>query len=349
MNQNKKIYIFFTICFIISTFTFSITLSSLYPFYSEAVETNNFNSNFKTVNIETNEAEELGVVSKMIESVGVDDFLTLPMLHNIERGSTLYINKIIGCGSNFNVSEYLNITGDNFTNEDFIEGSKKAIVGRGLEKLIIEANNKRYIDIFGEEYEVIGFIEDSSMFLYSSFVPIYSLNFINNKYNKFTQLVRNESIDKLKTIDLEKYTVSANEIPQIDIIDFLLDKPIELKDRLFQLSICLINIMVFSYFFAKSTRKKISIMRVLGANNVIVFKEVFKNIVSSALIGTGLGLLLAQVAIMYMRTIDTYGYKSLTMPIAIYTVIIVLVLTVIISLLVLIDVLRFKVIKEVRR
>ncbi len=349
MIENKKVYIFFTICFMITTFTFSIALSSVYPFYREAIETNEFLSNFKEVTIVTSTEEEMEKICKEVESIGVDDFLYNKATYRKDVGNQIFYNEVTGCGTYSNIEKYIEISGENFTKEDLSRGAKKAIIGRGLEGLTVEEDNKRYLDIFGDKYEVISFIENTEEFFYASFVPMYSINIINNEYDMFKMLITNENIDKLKAMDKESYSISVREFPKVRILEFLLDRPTDLEDRALQLSICLINVMVFAYFFSKAIRKRISIMRVLGADGFIVFKEVFKNIISSSMVGAVLGLIFAQIIILYMQSINQNLYREITPLIALYTVIIILGLTVLSSVVVLMDLLRFKVIKEVRK
>lgn len=48
------------------------------------------------------------------------------------------------------------VSGRYFSEEELVHNEKKALIGQGFEKDIWEKNGKRYIDILGEKFEVIG-------------------------------------------------------------------------------------------------------------------------------------------------------------------------------------------------
>jgi ABC-type antimicrobial peptide transport system permease subunit len=107
-------------------------------------------------------------------------------------------------------------------------------------------------------------------------------------------------------------------------------------------------LLLFSYFFAKNIREKVAIMKVLGAKNSDVFKEVFAKFIRISSIGIAAGLALSKITIDFMMKSFTSQYSAVNISNIILSSMLIFIISIIVSILVLFNVIRFKIMKEIR-
>ncbi|MBE6050309.1 MAG: ABC transporter permease [Clostridium sp.] len=367
MNKYIKIEIFLIIGFMVSAFTFSLTISSIYSQYSKVIEKNKFNANYKTIEVNKVEKPKQRVDGyEIVDSSDENDIFTLrecidvvnkngynkiilnPMVDQIEEGNDFYVNTVWPCSAGIDIKSDSMVEGRYFTEEELSGNNKVVIIDSKMQRLTEEKEGEKYIKIFNEEYKVIGVIGETEVFKYSSIIPIKSLNCIDEELPRYIFMEYDESNKAPKEIADEDIRIIEDSIPKISVIDYLFENVIELKNNLYQIVLGIINLLLFSYFFAKGIKEKVAIMRVLGARNIHIFTDVFKKFLKIASVGIALGLLLSECTIGILRQAFEYEYSLINIQNVIITSLIILVISLVVSVIVLLNVIKFKIMKEIR-
>lgn len=344
-----KVEFFLILGFFISTFSFSIIISSTYRHYSKISEKNRFFDNYNLVTIESkNNIVKMSSVVNILEKSDIHNTSTHPMQTVFEFGNNFIINEVIGACEGFNIENYAKVQGRNLNDKDLNSNSRIAIIGEGLKKYAIDIDGKLYMKIFDESYEVIGIIKNSAFFMNSSIIPIRSLPFINNEYDEFNQLVHKDDINKLENISRDEFNISVREIPKEPIVKYLFKWVPNLKENMYGILLGIVNLILFSIFFANSIKRKIAVMKVLGAKNSHIYKEVLFNILKVSSLGILLGLLISNLTISFMSK----AFVNMYSPIDIYnigiTILLVYFVSILVSVVILFNVINFKLLKDIR-
>ncbi|SFD03096.1 ABC transporter permease [Clostridium uliginosum] len=366
MNKYTKIEIFLMIGFLVSTFTFSLTISTVYSKYNKVTEANEFNKDYKHLDIsgihETRYIDGYEVIDEEddkknislleiideVQKAGYKKIILNPLRDQIEIGNNFYTNDIWPCSDGIDIRSQNIIKGRYLTEEELNSNEKVAVIGSGMERVVEEKNGENYIKIFNEDYKVIGVLGDTEVFKYSSVIPIKSLYCINDKLPKVTFLEHNIDNTSIKEIDNKNITSAQSNISKIPVVNYLFKNAYELKNNLYQVILGITNLLLFSYFFAKSIRKKVAIMKVLGAKNWDVFKEVFAKFIRVSSIGIVGGLVLSKFTVDFIRQTFTSLYSEVNIQNIILTSILILLISIVVSISVLFNVIRFKIMKEIR-
>ncbi|MGL4874110.1 MAG: FtsX-like permease family protein [Clostridium sp.] len=336
--------------FLITTFLIMITISSLYPIYQDVVEENNLWDNFEQVWVDFNGSELTHrEFIKKLEDREINNYFALPVIYMNEYGEKgLTENIVMPITEGFNIKNFMTIEGE-FSKDDLDGKSKSVIIGENLNKNTVEVDGKRYLELYGENFEVIGQIKDTKAFPNFTIVPLKSLGLIDIKMDDIGIGISKLEKDRFLKINEDMgYKTSVYGIKKQSVIEEIFKRPTEIEDRLVQMFLGMMNISMFSYFYTKMVKRDLAVMRVLGADNKYIFKELFRRIIKVAGSGALLGAILTQVAIMYFREINPVGYEPLTLGVIIVTIALIIILSLIISLISVLSVARFKVLKEIR-
>ncbi|SFU75391.1 MacB-like core domain-containing protein [Clostridium sp. DSM 8431] len=351
----KKIEIFLIMGFIISFYSFSMLIGYCSNSASEIIERNRFHRRYKDVEIAINNLEELESIEQMIDNIydlGIRKFtskyLTSAQEPVKESQENVLRNEVLGAYGSFDMGEYCEIEGRNFTSEETMSNEKIAIIGERVNDYIYEINNEKYIKLFNDDYKVIGILKNTKNFSRTTIIPFKSLNFINNNYDKFGFLVSKDEYKKLEELSKEKYSTEINAMPTKFIVSYLYQIEDVFRECIFQLILSLANLILFSVFIASDMKKDISIMKVLGCTNRDVFKEIIKKNIKVATIGNLIGIVLFKISssIIDVAFVSKIGNTFTTNMII--TSIICYCISILISIATLKNILKFKVIKEIR-
>ncbi|MBN1041267.1 ABC transporter permease [Clostridium botulinum] len=366
MSKYTKIDIFLIIGFLVSAFAFSLAISTIYSKYNKVMETNEFNKNYKYLDVstlkETRDKDGFVIVYKKedekninlldiineVQEAGYKEIILSPFETQIEVENDSYINDIWPCSSRVDIKSDNIINGRYLTEKELSGDEKVAVIGFGLEKLIEEKNGQNYIKVFDEYYKVIGIIGDTEVFKYSSIIPIRSLYFINNPIPKVTFWENSINNTNIKEVNNKNITLSTNNIPKIPVLKYLFKNVYELKNSLYQVLLGITNLLLFSYFFSKNITKRVAIMKILGAKNIHVFKEIFIKFLKISSVGIIGGVILSKLTVDFMRQSFTGQYSIVNIQNILSTSILIFSISIIVSICVLFNVIRFKIMKEIR-
>lgn len=362
MIKYEKTNIFLIIGYLVSVFAFSLTLSNVSSRYNQVTETNKFYKDYNTLNLvqenidfqdekmsdSNNESLTLLKTINTLEEYGYKQLIFNPMQTQVEVNNNYYINDIWPCSAGINIHSTDIIKGRYFTNEELDSNEKLAVIGSGLERLIEKKAEEEYIKVFNEYYKVIGVINNTEVFKYSSIIPLKSLYFINEENPNATFLENSLNNTDILNIDNENLTIHKNSIAKVPVIKYLFKHVYELKNNLYQIALGLINLLLFSYFFSKNIKSKVAIMRILGAKNIDIFKELFTTFIKIASFSLLLGLLLTKFTVDFMSKAFISSYSPVNIENIILTSAAIFLVSSIVSICVLFNVIRFKIMKEIR-
>ncbi|MGL5149185.1 MAG: FtsX-like permease family protein, partial [Clostridium sp.] len=330
----SKIEIFLIIGFAVSTFAFAMTISTSYSKFNKVTEKNKFNDNYKYIQVDTQKEVKyidgaevvdefnpvrLREIIYELNSIGYEKIILEPSMSNLLIGDITYINKIWPCSPGVDIIEENIIKGRSLTEEELIKGEKVAVINEEIGKLTTQKIDGDYIKIFDDEYRVVGVYGDTEFLKYSTIVPMNSLNFIDGEVVKANFLEYSSGNENIKAYNSQKLNISVSEIEPTPIIGYLKENVYEFKNSMYQILLGVVNLLLFSYFLAKGMKRKVAIMRVLGANNLVIFKEVLKVLLKISSIGLIIGLPLASIAIDYLKETFIYQYSEMNIVIGLIT------------------------------
>ncbi len=350
MKNEKKIKsMFLLIGFTVSIYCILIILSSSYRLYKSSSEKNNFNIKYSIIQVQLKDGSKKDMKSftEELEDINIKDILTLEMDDSIVKEDYIAATKILGISGEIDLDEFGKVVSKGVDDIKINSGERVAIVGEGTIKNSIEKEGERYIKVFDDYYKVIGELKGNDYLAYHVIVPLKSLQFYNEKYNVFNYLIKNSDLEKLNNLS-DNYEVKFTNIPMVDIKKEILEKLPETKDFIFNLFLALINMMLFSIFFAKDMKRELAIMRVLGARNRHIIKVVFIKIVRIALISIPIALTMAYKTITYINNILINSFSKLNLNLVFISLGLAGIIIAISVIVTCFNALSFKVLKEIR-
>lgn len=351
----KKIEIFLIIGFVISSYSFSMLIGYCSNSASKIIEKNKFNKQHKEVNITINNEEELESINDIVDIVydaGIKNFTSKYVINHQEpvRKGQEYVlrNEVLGAYGEFNIEKYCEIEGRNFSSEELISNDKVAIIGERVNEYTYEIDNEKYINLFNDDYKVIGVLKNTKNFDRTTIVPFKSFNFSNNKYQNFGLYIEKNEWGKIEELYNEKYYVESAKLPTKSVILYLYENEDVFRECIFQLILSLVNLILFSIFISNGIKKDAAIMRVLGCTNRDVFKEIFKRNFKITTVGNIIGIILFEMSSKVIDVIFASKMSEDFIINAIITSIICYFISILISTVTLRNVIKFKVVKEIR-
>ncbi|WLF68781.1 hypothetical protein Q6375_12440 [Clostridium septicum] len=217
------------------------------------------------------------------------------------------------------LSEIIPLYSGEYLNEEEINSEEKIVViGKYLEKDTYKKNEKTYIDIHNEKYEVKGLIGRKSDSKYSIYIFMPSRTY-NKAFNgeESDSYIIEVDIETNKEIIDKINNIFKDEISNINVNYTKLNKPIVKafglqKNILTDLSVAIIFSIVCSITFVllwfMKISKNISIRKALGANGNDIFIFVFKNLIQmlaiSIIIASVLSYGLLNIVMKYITTLE---------------------------------------------
>lgn len=188
--------------------------------------------------------------------------------------------------SNENIFKYKFIKGRNISDEEIKNGSKVAVISKNYESFCKKENNKLYIDIDNNTYEVVGIIGNrysSSYFNLMIFIPytstpqiwkndntILNCNFlVSGKDISIENYKKDFYIKETKFSSLPNQTISNNLfVIKQDVIYFCIISIISI-----------VNIIIFSFYWINKKKTQIGILKAIGysknSTTALVRNELF--------------------------------------------------------------------------
>lgn len=178
--------------------------------------------------------------------------------------------------------------GRNLEEEDLKDNNKFIIIGSEFKDLIKIKNNKKYINVFGDEYEVIG-ISENDILKYNIFV---NLNIIDDKDRGENYVICSNKLSAKELFNMvyryqEKYENSIN-ILDLKQEKYTLDHVIErysevIKNYVVLMIISFLALFITTLYYINKIKLEIYITSLCGATKLDIFKLLSKkfSIISS--------------------------------------------------------------------
>ncbi|SFB03854.1 ABC transporter permease [Clostridium frigidicarnis] len=212
-------------------------------------------------------------------------FITPRFDLEIEKNRTAYL---IGLYNYKELNKILPLLeGRFFTEEESMSSEKLALVGGNLADLIYMKNDKKYIKIEKEEFEVIGTIGRKTLSYWGLriFTPVKSLpnDIYNSEYNSMGLFYPKRMLQEKNYFYDLKNNFSNKNIESIKINELSKEDGIASRvfnnnksmyiSLIFSILLALISILIFSTFWADGLKKNVAIKKILGADNLYIFKQ----------------------------------------------------------------------------
>ncbi|KOR25400.1 ABC transporter permease [Clostridium sp. L74] len=299
--------------------TMFICIGLIISIYCLSIGTSLFNTNFNFLNdknyiFKENFIAQFGFKEKIsikdfvsnIEEIDNDNgFLTSKFI--LEKGER--INYLTGVYNYKNLNNiYPLLDGRYFTNKESISNEKIALVGSEILDLTYIKNGYKYIDIDGESFQVIGIIGRKTLSYWGIqiIVPVKSLpkKFYNSKNENIEIFYPNNMLKQHKYFDDLKNVlknqnideIRIEKVPQESVLNKVYDNNKAMYVSLiFSILLSLISIFTFSTFWSDGLKRNIAIKKILGANNLYIFREVVCQmlilVAISSIIASGLNII----------------------------------------------------------
>ena len=344
----KSTEIFIIIGFFISIYSFSIIVSSIQSYYKCVTEENKFNRNYNNVVIQnTVKTQSLSMI-QLLEDNKINNIISSENETIIKHEDKYVANDIVGAAKGFDINKYGEIEGRDFSKNELNGTEKVAIIGKNISRLTEKKNNKQYIKVFNDYYEVIGIVKDNEYWRQTTIVPIRSLNSFEGQSNKFSYRIDRSSTNKLAKLNTSSMTINVTPLEEKNVIKYLFDNVYDLKDYVYQLAFSIINLIIFTSFFSYSIKRKLAIMRVLGAKNSYIFKEIFTKLIKLSLISIILGIIFSSTTIHISNIGIPNQFKSLNIYNVLITTFLTYIIIFIFSFVILLNIMKFNLLKDIR-
>ena len=343
--KHRQAEICLIITFIISIFSFSFIISASETTFKMVTSRNSFKDKLKYVQIEgKNSGKDL---IELLNEREVIQIMTPEIVEKIAAESANYVGKVVGVTSGADIEKYCEITGRILTNNEIDEGKKVAVVGSKLKKCIINVDNKDYIKLFKENFEVVGIIENEEWLTGEIFIPIKT----HPDYEFVTEnnvvVVDKTEINKVKNI--KDIGIKVSDITKEKVSEFVLTRIPEIKENMFMVLVAFLNLVIFSIFYCQYIKRDLAIMRLIGAKPKDIVKYMFFKVSKIYLKALPIGFLTSFITI---KVANSFYTKVMFDPISIYNVIITIGLTILIfivaNFIVLFNVLKFNILEDIR-
>lgn len=349
---NSKTNIFLCVSFTILIVVLSIIISKIGFHIKYDIDKQNFGEKFKEVTIKSNELlsmeEYLDIVTKSNELVYGNPLASKSKREDMEKVMSVF-PVLESKPYSYKRKE---LDGRYFENEELNKGKKVAIIGYNLEEMCKKKDGKLYLDIELQdeilEFEVIGIVREDSFLDTSVFIPYKSIyntkvsKYKSDTYNFFIP-VNSEYISSSKNVYIQEIK-NYSETSLLKIISLQIKRMFDtIKNLVICIALAVINCIIFSIFWIRSIKRKISIFKILGADNKYIFKYIFKNTfiigIIGMLIGGGVVVIIAKVL---------YLEDSLRFSTIIISTIVTLLISLISSIFSYIDILKFNIKNHIR-
>lgn len=276
INANKLGASIFMIAMFISIFCLIIGINTFINQYKYTHERNKFADENINVTISFNDKSNYVNIINLSKELSEDKYtIFLPKVQLVLDDKMAFVTGIISNDIEFNL-----VKGRNFSHEELISDCNKIIIASGYEEKIYLKENKEFIKVFDEEYEVIGIVGEKyseSFYDGNMYIPYKGLpKHIKNLSSDIAQIqINNKNIEKKEYLN-KKYNILNMDIENINKItlDSRLEKHKEYFDYLKYMSIFVLsNIFLLITSWMNSRKYQIAIKKVVGYDNLKIIKE----------------------------------------------------------------------------
>jgi putative ABC transport system permease protein len=291
-NLLSSFFVFFG--FLIGMLSLSIGTSyfkNYYDFYNDK-EIFSKHTNVATVSFNNN-TTTFEMLFKIIPSISGSAKATSSDFTYSIGDKRIFVNGIYSTEA-ITKNDYPLEEGRYLTKEETASNSKIAMVGFLLKEDCQRKGDKFFINLEGDEYEVVGFIGRDSMSYWngniivplnalpkkyvSQVTPIVPLVFFNNNNENFINNFKQRFNNIIKDVNIKPVSnkVSIEQIINVQKSFYI--------SMIVMLTISVLNILNFSGYWVESLKKSMAIRRVLGASSFDILKFIFIEILLIALI-----------------------------------------------------------------
>ena len=203
--------------------------------------------------------------------------------------------------------------------DESLSDKKVAVIGNALKSLIKKENGKKIIIFNNENFEVIGIagktnrdsLWDDCIYVPMKSLPIEIKNNIDNQNRISITIKKNGQYPKDEYKRMDELVKKIDGSASINAANLKVDKdPManfwgEVSNftifAILILAIAVINVVNLSMYWIYDRKKEIALRKVVGATDYKIFKLVLKEMISLAIIGAILALLIQEILSVYFK------------------------------------------------
>lgn len=251
----------------ITIFLLSISVSLI---SNDITHINDYNNMYMKNNLKVtiNKSE---VINDLVSNKGI----------SIISENSNFINGVITKGVYFKDNPFVIPvdTGRNFQYQDIIDNSKNIIVGKKMKDLIITDGSKKYINVFGENYNVIG-VTENDVLEHTVFV---NLDLIDNEDKGTEFILCSNTFDEKELINLvykyQEIYPNSIEIDQQKLEKFTVNQIFERYSEIIEnytamLIISMLALFTTTILLAEKIKSEIYIRVLCGASSSNIIKVI---------------------------------------------------------------------------
>lgn len=325
-KNNPSTFIFFLIGNFIAIFTISIGISSIEQMKILASEKNDgIPTNTRQISVNLNKKIKKEDIVKVIDKI--PNYCSAKIINNytyIDGADKRIGHPMIILANDKNIEEEIPVYKGNFISKD----NKEVLIGLDLEKFCYESDGKKKIDIYGENYDVVGIMGYKNKD--SKWSNRIVLNFKYTPNKNMSQIESGSFIVQIESdrndIDIisEKFQKEISEygvnptinIEQISYKDETYSNILGSNSFLFKMILMvyvfsIINLIFISVKWIETIYNEVGIMKACGMSNFFIIRRIFIEMFIISLISTILAILIQYFISEIIKEIDTlYFYIS---------------------------------------
>lgn len=283
--------------FIISliSFLFAITIfKSNFDFYNDSKL---YSDDKTSININLNSEIDSNVFYSKLNNTDIK-YLTQDEIYDRSLKNINYVKGI----HDTSISNIFPLYSGRFLSEEEVNSeSKVVVVGKNLLNFTYKVDNKTFIDIFDEAYEVKGIVGRETASKYSIYIlmptKVYSKLFNSEPSNNYTIDVDTENVeDTVDTLtnsfsnEILNVVINSEEQSKSPIVNAVEFEKTILTNLIVAIIFSILCSVTFTLLWFEKINKNISIRKALGANKSDIFLFVFKNLIKMFIISVILAL-----------------------------------------------------------
>lgn len=318
--KNKVTSIILITMMCLSMFGFSVVFNILLNATVKSIESREMSNSAKVINISFSKEQPKSHVEKLIE-VMVEDGIKLSYIRQstMRKPEDIYDTFVNHCViSDPEIYHYNILKGRNISLEEIRNGSKVALVSNKYIRFLEKDNNKIYINIKNEDYEVVGVIGNKyseSYYNFCVFIPYTATPKVwetdsTELFCSFTVSADSPSIDKYREeFDIGKIQESNLPVQTIQSDYYAFNNELRFLAALFLTSV--VNILLFSFYWINTKKNQIGILKALGYSNKAVWMLILKELITLSFIASVItSILYYPFSYFADKYMVSYGFNS---------------------------------------
>lgn len=271
IKNNKASSLIIIIMMIISMIGVNIIFNLFFDSSIKFYESNKLSKTSEVLSLDFSKEQTNKNLNQLISAM-VNDGAEVAYTRNTTfKGEVFDTTVDIQSISSPNIFNYNVLEGRNITLNEINSGNKVAVISKNYKSFCKRNNNKLYINIDKENYEVVGILGNKYSSSYYNLMIFIPYTATPKSWSNDSPTLNINLIKSNRTIKIENYKnnfdikeSSYSKIPIHSITSILFALKADIIYFAIIIAISLINIIVFSFYWINKKKNQISILKAIG-------------------------------------------------------------------------------------